>query len=68
MSLNVFGGVHILYLLITLPLSAAGLYIAKKYAKTEKAQEITLKSIAAMLFVWILINRLSQVFRYSDVR
>ena len=68
MSLNVFGGVHILYLLITLPLSAAGLYIAKKYAKTEKAQQITLKSIAAMLFVWILINRLSQVFRYSDVR
>ena len=68
MSLDVFGGVHILYLLITLPLSALGLYFAKKYAKTEKAQKIVLKSIAAMLFAWILINRLSQVFRYSDVR
>lgn len=68
MTLDVFGGVHIIYLAITLPLSALGLYFAKRYAKTEKAQTIILKTIAAMLFVWILINRLSQVFRYSDVR
>ena len=68
MSLDVFGGVHLIYLAITLSLSAAGLYFAKKYAKSEKSQKIILKSIAAMLFVWILINRLSQVFRYSDVR
>lgn len=68
MSLDVFGGVHIIYLLITLPLSVVGLYLAKKYAKTERTQKIILKSIASMLFVWILINRLSQVFRYSDVR
>ena len=68
MSLDVFGGVHIIYLLITLPLSAIGLYLAKRYAKTEKTQKIILKSIAAMLFIWITINRLSQVFRYSDVR
>lgn len=68
MDLNVFGGVHIIYLLITLPLSALGLYFAKRYAKTDRAQSIVLKSIAAMLFIWILINRLSQVFRYSDVR
>ena len=68
MSLEVFGGVHIIYLAITLPLSALVLFLIKRYAKTEKAQGIVLKSIAAMLFVWILINRLSQVFRYSDVR
>ena len=68
MDLNVFGSVHIIYLLITLPLSALGLYFAKRYAKTDRAQSIILKSIAAMLFIWILINRLSQVFRYSDVR
>ena len=68
MDLNVFGVVHIIYLLITLPLSAVGLYLAKRYAKTEKSQRIVLKSIAALLFIWILINRLSQVFRYSDVR
>ena len=68
MSLDVFGGAHIIYLAITLPLSAAGLYAAKRYAKTERTQNIILKSIAAMLFIWILLNRLSQVFRYSDVR
>ena len=68
MSLDLYGGVHILYLLITLPLSAIGLYLAKRYAKTEAAQKLLLKAIAAMLFIWILINRLSQVFRYSNVR
>lgn len=68
MSLDVFGSVHLIYLAITLSLSAMVLYFAKKYAKSEKAQKIILKSIAAMLFIWISINRLSQVFRYSDVR
>ena len=68
MNLNVFGNAHLIYLAITLPLSAIGLYMAKKYAKTGKSQKFVLKSIAAMLFIWIIINRLSQVYRYSDVR
>lgn len=68
MSLNVFGLVHWIYLAITIPLSAGGLFCAKKFAKSEKSQNIILKSIAGMLLIWILINRLSQVFRYSQVR
>ena len=68
MSLNVFGAVHWIYLLITIPLSIVGLFCAKKFAKSEKSQKIVLKSIAGMLLVWILINRLSQVFRYGLVR
>ena len=68
MNLNVFGGVHILYLAITLPLSAIGLICAKRFAKTEKSQTIVLKSIALLLLAWIVINRLSQVFRYGNVR
>ena len=68
MNLSVFGSVHLIYLFITLTLSFVGLFVAKKYAKSEKAQNIILKSIAALLLVWIVINRLSQVFRYSDVR
>lgn len=68
MDLSVFGTVHWIYLLITLPLSFLGLFLAKKYAKTEKAQAIVLKSIAVLLLIWILINRLSQVFRYDVVR
>lgn len=68
MDLNVFGGVHLIYLGITLPLSAIVLYLAKKYAKTEKSQRYFLKSIAILLLAWIVINRLSQVYRYSAVR
>lgn len=68
MDLNVFGGVHLLYLGITLPISALVLFLAMKYAKTEKSQNIVLKSIAALLFIWIIINRLSQVYRYDNVR
>ena len=68
MDLNVFGAVHWIYLAITLSLSATGLVCAKKFAKSEKSQKIILKSIAGMLLVWILINRLSQVFRYGLVR
>lgn len=68
MDLSVFGTVHILYLLATVPLSVVGLLCAKKYAKSERAQQIVLKSLATLLLVWIVINRLSQVYRYDDVR
>lgn len=68
MDLSVFGSVHIIYLLITLPISFLGLFFAKKYAKTEKSQAIVLKSIAILELIWIVINRLSQVFRYGLVR
>ena len=68
MDLNVFGSVHIIYLLITLPLSVLALFLGKKFAKSEKSQSIFLKSLAALLLIWIIINRLSQVYRYDDVR
>lgn len=68
MDLNVFGSVHLIYLAITIALSVVGLFCAKKFAKSEMSQKIILKSIAGMLLIWILINRLSQVFRYSQVR
>ena len=68
MELKVFGLIHGIYLLISLTISAVILVCAKKYAKTEKTQKIILKSIAGILLVWILINRLSQVFRYNQVR
>lgn len=68
MDLNVFGTVHIIYLLITLPLSFIVLFLSKKFAKTEKSQRIFLKSLAGLLLIWIIVNRLSQVYRYNDVR
>ena len=68
MDLRVFGAVHFMYLAITIPLSAIGLFLAKRFAKTEKVKSIVLKSLGGLLLVWITINRLSQVYRYSDVR
>lgn len=68
MDLRVFGTVHWIYLGITVPLSVIVLLLAKKFAKTEKAQSIVLKSLGVLLLIWIIINRLSQVYRYSDVR
>jgi len=68
MDLTVFGSVHWIYLGITVPLSCLALVLAKKFAKTEKAQKLFLKTLALLLLAWILINRLSQVYRYADVR
>ena len=68
MDLRVFGTVHIVYLLITLSLSFVGLFLAKKYAKSETAQTIILKALGGLLLIWIVINRLSQVYRYGTVR
>ena len=65
---QLFGIEHILYIVITTLLAVVGLLLAKKYATSEKAQTLVLKGIAAALFVAIMANRLSQVFRYDTVR
>jgi hypothetical protein len=64
----VFGIEHFLYIGITTFLSVFGLLLAKKYAKTEKSKTIIIKALASALFISILLNRLSQVFRYGLVR
>lgn len=68
MELKVFGGIHFIYLAITIALTVVGLFCAKKFAKTEKSQNIILKCIAGALLICIVTNRLSQVFRYSQTR
>ena len=65
---QLFGTEHILYIILSTLLGSAYLLISKKLAKTEKAQNAALKTLAFLLFVAIMANRLSQVFRYSDVR
>lgn len=64
----VFGVEHFLYMGITAALAAAGLLCAKKHAKTEKSRAVILKALAVALLIAILTNRLSQVFRYGQVR
>lgn len=68
MNPQLFGPEHIGYIVISTILGCAYLLFAKKYAKTEKAQAYALKILAFALFVAIMTNRLSQVFRYGEVR
>jgi hypothetical protein len=68
MAPQLFGIEHILYIAITTILGAGGLLLAKKFAKTEKAQSNVLKLLGLLLFIAIVTNRLSQVFRYGGVR
>lgn len=68
MAPQLFGIEHILYIVISAVLGGAGLLLAKKFAKTEKAQSNVLKLLALLLFISIVTNRLSQVFRYGGVR
>ena len=64
----VFGPEHWIYLAIHIVFSVVVLGLGKKLAKTERSQSIFLKSLALALFATILLNRLSQVFRYGLVR
>lgn len=68
MPATVFGPVHWVYLAIHILFSVVILALGKKYAKCERSQAIFLKSLALALFATILMNRLSQVFRYGMVR
>ena len=68
MAPELFGIEHILYLIISSALACAVLLCAKKYAKDEKGIRCFLRIVAVFLFVSIVTNRLSQVFRYDTVR
>lgn len=65
---QVFGKEHIIYMIASACIGAIGLFLMKKYAKTEKAQAICLKCIAFFLLAAVMTNRLSQVFRYNQTR
>jgi len=65
---QLFGVEHILYILISTVLASGGLLLAKKFAKTDRSKTIFLKALAFLLFVAIMTNRFSQVFRYDNVR
>ncbi len=68
MGPQLFGTEHILYIIFSTLISAACLLLCKKYAVTERSKRFVLITIAVLLLVAILTNRLSQVFRYGQVR
>lgn len=68
MAPELFGIEHILYLIISTAIASVALLLAKRYAKDEKSQKVFLNALAVLLFIAIMTNRLSQVFRYDTVR
>ena len=68
MRAQLFGIEHILYIIITSIILGGGLLLAYKKIKNEKTINIILKVLAICLFVSVLTNRVSQVFRYDTVR
>lgn len=65
---KLFGIEHISYIIISTIIGILCVIISYKFAKTEKAKTIIIKILGILLFVAIMTNRLSQVFRYDDVR
>lgn len=68
MPAQLFGIEHFLYIGITTFIAVLVLILTKRYAKTERQQTIFVKVLGLLLFIAILTNRLSQVFRYGLVR
>ena len=68
MGPQLFGTEHILYIVITALIAASCLLLLKKRVTSEHGQKIVLQTLAALLLVAIVTNRLSQVFRYGQVR
>lgn len=65
---KLFGIEHILYIIISTIICGGGVIVAYIFCKSEKSKKIILKCVAFLLFVSIMLNRLSQVFRYSDIK
>lgn len=68
MGPKLFGLEHIIYIVVSTIIGVITLLCASRYIKKDKNQVIFLKSLAFLLFISIITNRLSQVFRYDDVR
>jgi heme O synthase-like polyprenyltransferase len=68
MAPELFGIEHIIYIIISTILGGISLFFAYKYIKNEKAQSLFLKVLAIALFISVMTNRVSQVFRYDTVR
>ena len=68
MPAELFGIEHILYIIISTVICGSFVVLAYKFAKKENIKVIILKVVGILLFISIMTNRLSQVFRYEEIR
>lgn len=64
---KLYGWQHLTYLAIFASLLVALIVITKFFIKTDKAKTILIKSVAGVLLVCVLLNRVSIAFRFNDV-
>jgi len=64
--MKTFGWEHIVYLSIWLTVSVLVLILVKKFAKTEKAQKIAVKTMGGVLLLSILASRITQTLIWGD--
>ncbi len=65
MAPKLFGLEHILYIVLSTLVGAVTLVLAKRYAKTEKAQNWVLKILATCLLIAIVANRISMAHYFA---
>lgn len=68
MNPELFGIEHILYIIISTIIGSGIILLSIKYKNDENIKNIILKVLGILLFISIMVNRLSQVFRYDNVR
>lgn len=68
MPAELFGIEHTTYIIISTIFGGSFIILTKLFVLNEKNQRIILKIVASLLFIAIMTNRLSQVFRYDTVR
>ena len=65
MNPQVFGKEHLIYIAISLLTAFAVIFLAGRYAKSERTRTVFLKCAAGVLFLLIFTNRLALVFEYD---
>jgi len=64
--MKIFGWQHFVYLAVVIAISVPALICAKKFAKSEKSQQIIIKSLGFVLLLSILASRFTIMFKDSE--
>lgn len=63
---KLYGWQHLTYLAIFLVIFVTTIILTHYFIKTEKQKKILIKSVAAVLLVFIILNRISIAIRFND--
>lgn len=64
---QLYGWQHLTYLAIYFVILVASIILTKLYIKTDKQKTILLKSVAGVLLIFILMNRISIAVKYNNI-